>query len=100
VNKDEFVISLEVAGNVYQVPVKRNDEREEYLLRKAAKRVQQHVIQYRQYLSKEVTERDLLAAVVIHLAKDVVQLEEQNDTERYIHKIQQLTDMLENYLKK
>ena len=95
---DEFVINLDVAGRTYPVTIKRGDEQEEYLMRKAAKRVQQNVIQYKQHFAKSEEDRDLLAMIAIQLAVDVISLEEKNDTKPFTHKIQQLTKTLENYL--
>lgn len=96
---DEFVINLEIAGRTYPVTIKRGDEQEEFLMRKAAKRVQQNVIQYKQHFAKSLEERDLLAMIAIQLAMEVVLLEERNDTQPFTHKIQQLTETLEDYLK-
>jgi cell division protein ZapA len=98
VKNDEFVINLEVAGRTYPITIKRGDEQEEYMMRKAAKRVQQNVIQYKQHFAKSLEDRDLLAMVAIQLAMEVVLLEEKNDTKPYTHKIQQLTETLEDYL--
>jgi cell division protein ZapA len=99
VKDDVFTINLDVAGRSYPVKVKRGDEQEEFLARKAAKRVQDYMTKYRQHFAKSVEERDLLALIAIQLAMEVSQLEEKNDTKPYTHKIQQLTDILENYLK-
>jgi cell division protein ZapA len=96
---DEFDIRLEIAGKMYPVPVKRGDEQEEFLYREAAKLVQIEVLRYKQHFAKTVNERDLLAMVVLHLARQVLQLGEKNDIEPYVHKIQQLTDLLECHLK-
>jgi cell division protein ZapA len=95
VKDDEFVINLEVAGRIYPVKIKRGDEQEEFLIRKAAKRVQQDVLQFKQYFAKTVENRDLLAMVAMQLAVDVISLEEINETEPYTRKIQQLTEMLD-----
>lgn len=97
---DEFEIKLEVAGRQYPVMIKRGDEQQEFLIRKAAKRVQQHVIQYKQHYAKTVEERDLLAMVAIQLGLEVIILENKNDTKPFTEKIQQLTGTLEDYLHK
>ena len=83
---------------MYPVMIKRGDDQEEFLIRKATKRVQHHVIQYKQHFAKSVEDRDLLAMVAIQLAMEVVNLEERNDTKPFTHKIQQLTKTLEGYL--
>ena len=95
---DEFEIKLDVAGRQYPVMIKRGDEQQEFLVRKAAKRVQQHVIQHRQHYAKTVEERDLLAMIAIQLALEVIILENKNDTKPFTQKIQQLTETLEDCL--
>jgi cell division protein ZapA len=98
--KDEFDITLEVAGKPYRIPVSRGDEQMEFLYREAAKRVQTCMVQYRQRFSISLEDAAVLSMVAIHLARDVVQLEGKNDAEPYAHKIQQLTDKLDEYLKR
>ena len=98
IEEDEFVIHLDVAGRTYPVKIKKGNEQEEFVIRQAVKRIQQHVIQFRQFYVKSVDDRDLLAMAAIQLAIDMVSLEEQIDTKPFTQKIQQLTKMLENYL--
>ena len=95
---DVFEIKLEVAGRPYPVTIKRGDEQEEFLFRQAGKRVQQYVMQYRQFFAKSVEDRDLLAMTAIQLALEVVVLEEKNDTKPFTQKIKQLTETMEDYL--
>ncbi|MDR1675298.1 MAG: cell division protein ZapA [Tannerella sp.] len=99
-NENEFDIKLEVAEKSYYIPVKRGDEEEEFLYREAAKRVGQHLFQYRQYFSKSLENTQLLTMVAIHLARDVLRLEAENEVKTYARKIQQWTDKLDEYLKK
>jgi cell division protein ZapA len=99
VKDGEFVINLEIADRTYPVKITRGDEQEEFLIRMAAKRVQQNVIQFKQHFAKSVENRDLLAMVAIQLAVELISMEDKNDTKPYTHKIQQLTEMLDNYLK-
>ena len=96
---DEFEIKVKVAGRLYPVWLKRIDHRQEYLIRKAAKRIQQLELEYRQEFVKSLDDRDILAMVAIEVARDLVILEEQNDTRPFTHKIKQLTEMLEGYLR-
>ena len=78
--------------------LKRGNEQEESMIRKAAKRVQQNMIKYKLYFAKSVEDRDLLAKVAIKLAMELLLLEERNDTEPFTRKIQQLTETLVDYL--
>ena len=89
---DEFIIHLEIAGKQYPVKIRRGDERTEQRAREAAKRVQQMYLQRKAYFSKSLDDKDLLAMVVIPL-------EEKNDTQPFVEKIQQWTERLEHYLK-
>ncbi|MDR3267794.1 MAG: cell division protein ZapA [Tannerella sp.] len=99
-DKNEFDINLEVLGTVLPVKVKRGDEQEEFLYREAAKRIQREWVRYRQRFPKSlVADEKISAMLLIHLAREVLQLENKNDTEPYDYKIQQLTDLLESYLK-
>jgi len=95
---DDFVINVEIAGRPYPITLKRGDTREESLFRQAAKRVQQNVIEYRQYFAKSVEERDLLAMIAIQLAYEATVLEEKNDTKPFVQKIRRLTGIMEDYL--
>jgi cell division protein ZapA (FtsZ GTPase activity inhibitor) len=99
VNKNEFDIKLEVAGRSYRIPVRRGDEEEEFLYREAAKRVGLHLVQYRQHYSKSLEDVQLLTMVAIHLARDVLKLEADNEADTYARNIQQWTDRLDEYLK-
>ena len=96
---DEFEIKVKVAGRLYPVCLKRGDERQEYLIRQAATRIQQLELGYRQHFVKSLDDRDILAMAAIEIARDLVILEEKNDTKPFTHKIQQLTATLEDYLR-
>ena len=96
---DEFEIKVKVAGKLYPVWLKRGDERQEYLIRKAAKRIEQLEIEYRQDFVKSLDDKDILAMSAIEIARDLVVLEEKNDTKPFTHKIQQLTNTLEDFLR-
>jgi len=91
-------VNLTVAGQVYPVISKQVGGEEERLLRKAATRIEQKMIEYRQKHAKSVGEKDLLAMVAIEMARDLVILEEKNDTKPFIQKIQELTTKIEDYL--
>ena len=97
---DEFEIKVKVAGRLYPVWLKRGDERQEYLIRKAAKLIEQHELAYRQKYVKSLNDNDILAMAAISIARNLILLEEKNDTKPFTQKINQLTDILEDYLKK
>jgi len=97
VENDEYVINLKIADKMYSMKIKRGDE-QEYWIRKAAKRVDQYVNEYRAHFAKSVENRDLLAMIAVQLANHADHWEERNDTEPFTRKIQQLTEMLDDYL--
>ncbi|MDR1879844.1 MAG: cell division protein ZapA [Tannerellaceae bacterium] len=97
---EKFLIHLEVAGKDYGLWINRNDEREEQLLRDAARQIKNKVIQYRQHFSNsKIDVKDTLAMVSLQLSRENLQLEERNDTSPFTEKLQQLIDDLERYLK-
>lgn len=96
---DEFIIHLEIAGKQYPVKIRRGDERTEQRAREAARRVQQMYLQQKAYFSKSLEDKDLLAMVAVQLAMDMIPLEEKNDTQPFVDKIQQWTERLEHYLR-
>ena len=94
----EYGIKLTVAGQEYPVPLPLNKDgiEDERLLREAAKRVEKSRIEYRQQFAKSVGEKDILAMIAIEMARDLVKLEEKNNT--ITQEIQQLTAKIEDYL--
>jgi len=98
-DESKIKVNVNVADRPYTVWLKQGEERQEYLIRKAAKRIELLELAYRQNFVKSLDNRDILAMVAIQIARDLVMLEEKNDTKPFTHKIQQLTDMLEGYLK-
>lgn len=97
---NKFVINLEVANRTYPVAIERGDEKKEYYARRAAKRIQDKILLYKQYYDKSVGEKDLLAMASIQLVMELIQLEDKNDTLPFTERIQQLTNEIGVYLKK
>ncbi|MCD7938126.1 MAG: cell division protein ZapA [Tannerellaceae bacterium] len=94
---DKFLIHVEIAEKSYGLWIRRSDEE---LARKAAKQIQNKLIQYRQkFPDSSVDVKDLLAMVTFQLSMSNLQLEDKNDTNPFTEKIIQLTDELEMYLK-
>jgi hypothetical protein len=97
---DTFNITLEVDGRKYTIPIQRGDEESEAIYREAAKQVQLGILQYKQVASSEpMNDVDILSMLSIQLAQAVIEMKQDTDTQLYQQKIQQLTLMLDNYLK-
>jgi cell division protein ZapA len=94
-DKDEFLIHIEIADKTYGLRINRKDEK---LARDAAKQIKLKYEHARRKYSKSVDDRDLLAMVAFRLSKEYLILEEKNDTTPFIEKIQQMTELLEAYL--
>lgn len=96
-DKDKFLIHIEIAERSYGIWIKREEEQ---AVREAAKIIRNKMLQYRQkYAKSDVSIKDLLAMVALQLSIDNLQLKDKNDTVPFADKIQVLTDKIELYLK-
>lgn len=94
---DKFLIHLEIAEKSYGLWIDREDEQ---LARDAAKQIRQKINQYRlKFAKSNLDVKDLLAMVAFQLSMNNLQLEEKNDTTPFTDKIQEITTVLEMYLK-
>ena len=97
---DEVLITIKIAErHVFQLRIKRAEEE---IMRKAASEIERKIRQYRQRFSAEakLDTDDLLAMVAFQLSLTNLQLENLHDTSPITDKVQQLTNELEDYLKK
>ena len=97
---DELLITIKIAErHVFQLRIKRAEEE---IMRKAASEIERKIRQYRQRFSAEakLDTDDLLAMVAFQLSLTNLQLENLHDTSPITDKVQQLTNELEDYLKK
>ena len=97
---DEFLITIKISErHVFQLRIKRAEEE---IMRKAASEIERKIRQYRQRFSAEakLDTDDLLAMVAFQLSLTNLQLENLHDTSPITDKVQQLTNELEDYLKK
>lgn len=96
-DKDKFLIHVEIAERSYGVWIRREEEQ---IVREAAKTIRGKMLQYRQrYAKSDVNIKDLLAMVALQLSIDNLQMIDKNDTIPFTDKIQSLTDEIELYLK-
>lgn len=93
---DKIRINLQLAGNTYPLPIRREDEE---IVRKAAKQVDMRLNAYREHY-KEMPVEKLLAMVAYQFALESLRQQQRNDTAPYVAKITELTDLLEDYFKK
>ena len=97
---DKFLITIKITErHVFQLRIKRAEEE---IMRKAASEIERKIRQYRQRFSAEakLDTDDLLAMVAFQLSLTNLQLENLHDTGPITDKVQQLTNELEDYLKK
>lgn len=91
---DKLSIRLNIADRYYPLIVDRNEEER---LRKAAKLINDKILQYKQkYTSKEV--QDFMAMVSLQFATKYLECEEKLDEFPIIEKINNLNNELEQFL--
>lgn len=91
---DKLSIRLNIADRYYPLKVDRNEEER---LRKAAKLINDRILQYKQkYTSKEA--QDFMAMVSLQFATKYLECEEKLDESPIIEKINNLNIELEHFL--
>ena len=91
---EKLSIRLNIADRYYPLKVDRNEEER---LRKAAKLINDRILQYKQkYTSKEA--QDFMAMVSLQFATKYLECEEKLDESPIIEKISNLNNELENFL--
>jgi cell division protein ZapA len=93
---DKLSIKVNVADRYYPLKIERKDEEK---IRKAARLINEKVLQYKQrYLDKDV--QDFLAMAALQFVTKVIEMEERVDVEPLQQQLQNLNEELEMYLKK
>jgi cell division protein ZapA (FtsZ GTPase activity inhibitor) len=91
---DELSINITIADRRYPMRIKRNDEEK---IRKAAKIINERILQYQErYNGKD--NQDFLAMSAVQLATQVLDLMQDNDKEPLLTQIGEINKELENYL--
>lgn len=94
---DEFIIQLNIADKVYKLRCKRS---EEALARKAARQINDKILQYRRvFTGPELELKDLLAMVAYQLSLTNLKMENSGDTSPVFDKLEELNLELEDYLR-
>jgi len=93
---DKLSIKVNVADRYYPLKIERNDEEK---IRKAARLINEKVLQYKQrYLDKDV--QDFLAMAALQFVTRVIEMENKFDISPLEQQLQELNEELEAYLKR
>ena len=96
-NKDKDMLNIRLRVADIPIPMTiRWEEEEDY--REAARRIDNLLNLYRGSF-KAQNKEEYMTMVALHLSVTVVKLEKKNDTRPFKTKIEELTRILENYLK-
>ena len=92
---DKLSIKVNVADRYYPLKIERKDEEK---IRKAARLINEKVLQYKQrYLDKDV--QDFLAMASLQFVTRVIEMEGKFDIQPLEQKLQELDEELGDYLK-
>jgi cell division protein ZapA len=92
---DKLSIKVNVADRYYPLKIERKDEEK---IRKAARLINEKVLQYKQrYLDKDV--QDFLAMAALQFVTRVIEMEDKLDISPLHQQLQDLNEELEAYLK-
>jgi len=92
---DKLSIKVNVADRYYPLKIERKDEEK---IRKAARLINEKVLQYKQrYLDKDV--QDFLAMAALQFVTRVIEMEDRMDVSPLHQQLQDLNEELESYLK-
>lgn len=91
---NEFTINVSICDRPYPIRINRNDEEK---IRKAAKKINDTIAQYRQVYSNK-DGQDLLAMVAIQYATRVVESEEHFEVLPVIEELSKLDEQLSDLL--
>ncbi|WP_455586725.1 cell division protein ZapA [Bacteroides sp.] len=90
---DKIKINLQIANSYYPITINRDEEE---LIREAAKQVNIRLNAYREHY-KNLEPEKLIAMVAYQFSQENLKLRQRNDTAPYTAKIEELTEMLEEY---
>jgi cell division protein ZapA (FtsZ GTPase activity inhibitor) len=93
---EKLSIKVNIADRYYPLKIERKDEEK---IRKAAKLINEKIIQYKQrYLDKDT--QDFLAMAALQFVSKVLELEEKFDIGLMEQQVKELDQELEEYLKR
>ena len=92
---DKLSIRVNIADRYYPLKVERENEEK---IRKAARMINEKVLQYKQrYTDKDV--QDFLAMAALQFVTRVIEMEDRFDIQPLEQRLQELNEELEEYLK-
>jgi cell division protein ZapA len=92
---DKLSIKVNIADRYYPLKIERKDEEK---IRKAARLINEKVLQYKQrYLDKDA--QDFLAMAALQFVTKVLELEERFDTSPIEQQVKELSNELEEYIR-
>lgn len=92
---DKLSIRVNIADRYYPLKIGRDEEER---IRKAAKLINERVLQYKQkYAEKDVL--DFMAMTALQMATRMVELEDNQNIEPVINNLKELNEELEEYIK-
>jgi cell division protein ZapA (FtsZ GTPase activity inhibitor) len=92
---DKLSIRVNIADRYYPLKIKRDEEER---IRKAARLINERVLQYKQrYADKDVL--DFLAMTALQLVTRMVELEEKQDIVPLVESIRELNEELDEYIR-
>jgi cell division protein ZapA (FtsZ GTPase activity inhibitor) len=93
--EDKLSIKVNVADRYYPLKIERQEEEK---IRKAAKLINEKVLQYKKrYLDKDV--QDFLAMAALQYVTKVIEIEDKNDLVPLLDSIREINEELDVYLK-
>jgi len=92
---EKLSIKVNIADRYYPLKIERKDEEK---IRKAARQINEKVLQYKQrYLDKDA--QDFLAMAALQFVTKVLELEERFDTGPIEQQVKELSKELEEYIR-
>ena len=92
---DKIKINLQIADSYYPLTINRDEEE---TVREAAKQVNIRLNAHREHY-RNVAPEKIIAMVAYQFSLEKLQLLQRNDTQPYTAKIEELTEMLEEYFR-
>lgn len=96
-NDKKLTIRVNVAGRMYSLSIKRGEEYQEEVIRKAANKINKKIEQYRERFSGHDT-LDFLAMSSLQLVKELIAEQKNNDTTSLIEDIKDLNEEIDELL--
>lgn len=94
--EDELSINITIADRRYPMRIKRSEEEK---IRKAAKIINERILQYQErYIGKD--NQDFLAMSAVQFVVQVLDLMKETDRDPFIEQIDQMNEELTKYLSK